>query len=428
MQEKIRGALTKNERIVWCDRPQMDMLMWEARKFQLTGLFFGTAVAIGLPVGAFFLWKQSHAAAIVLCFMALVFAAIAIYAVGAPARQKRKGPSRACYLITNRRLLIHLGVGAQSIGTGGRTTVVVGAHKVGVLSYSGLELSRLGRIESRRFPGCGKLVFNRDVLDDAAGGHMWALKDVRQVEKTIREKLLHPVIDKLLRGEALNKDEKGEKKDEEQEKGEDVVAPDANIKEFVRGGKGTSADVKDVRGNAEQQLEKLDPDLRARAEEELTAGERLLWAAEPEGKTKGRGIMGALVGGGEDRREPEYELYAITNRRVLLWAEKGTRVGQSKSIKFTKGDARGPITYYPPHLLHCGLEEDKRFPNGGGIIFKKVKVVITTTTTTKDHRGHSHSKSKTRTEWHYFGLLRIRNYLAVARLLYDNLIAPVRAA
>jgi hypothetical protein len=428
MQEKIRATLSKNERIVWCDRPQMDMLMWEARKFQLSGLFFGTAAAIGLPIGAFFIWKHSHAAAIVMGFMALVFAAVAVYAFGAPARQKRNGPRRACYAITNRRLLVHLGMGSQSIGSG--NTVVVGAHKLGVLSYSGLELSRLWRVESRRFPGCGKLVFNRDVVDEPAGAHLWALKDVAGVEKIIREKLLHPIIDKLLRGEALGKEEKGEKKDEEKEKGEEVIAPDENIKDFVRGGKapaGADANVKDARGSAAGQLEKLDAELRAKAQEELTEGERLLWAAEPEGKTKGRGLMGSLVGSGEDRREPEYELYAITNRRVLLWAEKGTRVGQSKSIKFTKGDIRGPISYYPPHLRDCGLEEDKRFPNGGGIIFKKVKVVITTVTHLKDSKGRSAgTRTKTRTEWHYFGLLRIRNYLSVARLLYDTLIAPVR--
>jgi hypothetical protein len=165
--------------------------------------------------------------------------------------------------------------------------------------------------------------------------------------------------------------------------------------------------------------------LRHAVEDELAADEQIVWIGEPEGSTQGRGLIGALTGAAE-RREPDYYLYAITNRRVMLFCEKGTRVGKGHGISFLKGEKRGPMSYYPPHLSGVGLEEDKRIPQGGGIILKKVKVVITTTTSNKNARFGPSTKTKTRTEWHYFGLLRIRNCRAVAQMLYDTLIAPCR--
>jgi hypothetical protein len=143
------------------------------------------------------------------------------------------------------------------------------------------------------------------------------------------------------------------------------------------------------------------------------------------GRTTRRGSIGGFSAASE-RREPDYYLYAITNRRVMLFCEKGTRVGRGHAFSFLKGEKRGPMSYYPPHLTGTGLEEDKRIPQGGGIIFKKVKVVITTTTSTKNARFGPSTKTSTRTEWHYFGLLRIRNCRAVAQVLYDTLIGPCR--
>jgi hypothetical protein len=426
MQDEIHSALTKNERINWADRPQMQILMHKARRFALTGGLIGGIGFLGLPIGGFALWKVAGSIIpfLALCFFGLILGAVAFFAITSPSRQRKNGPKRACFVLTNRRLLLHPGRGTQTIhGRGGSTTVLVGAQRLGVISYSGLELTRLWRIESKRFEGCGDLIFSRDILDEPAGGILWAIKDVRKVEKMVREQLLHPIIDKLLRGEKLTKEEKGESpqdKEKDEEEG-DVEAPDANIKDFVRGGRsggggGADANTKDLQTAAERSLEKVPADLKREVQAELTAGERVLWIAEPEGRTKGRGMLGAIVGAAH-RREPDYYLYAITNRRVLLFAEKGSKVGTT--IRLGHGDdVRGPITYYSPHLLGAGLEEDKRIPSGGSIVFRQVKVTITT----RDKQG----RVSVRVEKHFLGLLRIRNYISVARLLYETLIAPVR--
>jgi predicted Zn finger-like uncharacterized protein len=432
IQEEIHAALSKNERLTWFGRPRMDILLARARNHQIRMVLVGFGLAIALPFLAVFLFtlKGAPAGAIIGGIIVLLFAAgaaaLGVYAIGLTARVRRGAGTRPCYAITNRRLLIHPGKGKQiNFSRDGSSSSSVNAGSLSISSYSGLGLTRINRMELRRFPGCGELVFNRTLLDEPAGGAMWAVEGVREVEKLIRKQLVHPIIDKLLRGESLTSQEKGSAAKEEAEQGERLEAPDENIKDFVRGGGAAAADanVKDAGGKLRQ--DKVDPELRQQVEEELAEDEQVVWVGEPEGRTKGRGMLGGLTGAAE-RREPDYYLYAITNRRVLLFCEKGTRVGKGRGISFTKGEKRGPMSYYPPHLLNAGLEEDRRFPRGGGIILKKVKVVITTTTTTKGGRGMQSTRTSTRTEWHYFGLLRIRNYLSVAQLLYDTLIGPCR--
>jgi hypothetical protein len=341
---------------------------------------------------------------------------------------RRAADRRACFALTNRRLLIHPGVGAQMNfgGSGGtQARVVVRRGPAEVIAYTGFELTRMQRVEEKRFPGCGSLVFNRNVLDEPAGGHLWALADLHKVERMVREKLVHPIMDKLLRGERLSAEDKTKQQEAAggQEEAE-VLAPDENIKDFL-GGKsaGEDANVKDVRAGAG--LDQLDDESREKVEAELTEGERVLWAGVPEGKTQGRGLLGNMVGS-EERREPDYSLYALTNRRVLLWFSRGTHVGKGTPIRFGKGPNRAPVSYYPPHLLQAGLEQDKRIHRGGSIVFRRVRVVITTTTEFKNRRGPNTTRTSTRKELHHFGLLRIRDYLAVARMLYDTLIGPCR--
>jgi len=307
---------------------------------------------------------------------------------------------------------------------GSQVNVVVGTEKYGIISYAGLELTRMVRLEHARFPGCGDLVFGRSVLEEPAGAWIWALEGVRDVEKLIREKLLHPVIDKLLRGERLSTEEKG--KAEKAEGGEEI-ALDSNIKDYAKGGRkpaggADGGNIKSASVGIERELDKVDPELREQVEQELTEGERILWIGEPEGSTKGRGLLGAVIGSAKFK-EPPYTLYAVTNRRVLTWAGKGTKVGDF--VTFGK-DGRGPMTYYSPALLKSGLEEDKRFPNGGSIIFRQVKVTITKTTTYKSKMGPDRTTTSTKVEMHRFGVLRVQNYLAVARLIYETLIAPCR--
>jgi hypothetical protein len=114
----------------------------------------------------------------------------------------------------------------------------------------------------------------------------------------------------------------------------------------------------------------------------------------------------------------------VTNRRVLLWAQKSTTLQSRRTTRLSFGhDPRGPISYYPPHLLDAGLEEDKGSPGVGGIAFKLVKVIIKTQT--RDPKSGM-TRHHTHTQLHYFGLLHVRNHLGVARLVHDTLIAPCR--
>jgi hypothetical protein len=323
--------------------------------------------------------------------------------------------------------MIHLGTGSQTFNRGGRSTTVVNTGSVGMLTFTGLELTRLYRLEMKKFPGAGDLVFGRTLLDEPAGFRLFAIGDIAAVEKLIREKLLHPVIDKAMRGEKLSQEEKGkEDKDEGPGAGASgaTVAPDDNIKDLAAKGdlgaddpniktapgkRGADGNVKGAGHGIEYDPDAVESEVREQVEAELTEGEKILWVGKPEGKTQGRGIVGAATGA-DKRKEPDYDLYAITNRRVLLWAKP-------EGMLSFKTEQPGPMTYYPPHIVRAGLEEDKRIPQGGSIIFKQVQVTIT-------KRVKNSNRTTKDVTQHYFGIMRISRYRAVALLLYENLIKP----
>ncbi len=431
MQEKIRSNLTRNERLIWFDRPRMDILMHQARMWMIRALLVGSAVCIGTAVGSVFAFRAKNvpvAVGIILVFFSVVFGAIAVGSLWAPARQRKKERTRACFAVTNRRLLIHLGTGAQTIHRGAQSSTLVGAGSVGLLTYTGLELTRMLRLELKKFPGAGDLVFGRNLLDEPAGFRLFAVNDVAGVEKLIREKLLHPVIDKVLRGEKLSQEEKGKDTKDEKVAGTEAsgetIAPDDNIKSLaakgdlvpddpnIKAAPGTRAAGSNVKGvvlGIEYDPDKVEAEVREQVETELTEGEKVLWVGQPEAKPQGRGVIGAATGA-DKRKEPDYSLYAITNRRVLLWVKP-------EGVLSFKAENPGPLTYYPPHILRAGLEEDKRIPQGGSIVFKQVQVTIT--------RQNKQTRRITKdVTMHYFGLMRIKRYRAVALLLYENLIKP----
>jgi hypothetical protein len=390
--------------------------------FTLVGFIFGGIFLLS----SIFMLTTFVVVGIFLLLFAGGFIALGVWALGMPKRQAKKSPGRACYAITNRRVLVHPGTNRSSFFV---RNLVFGSG--GLQSYNGLGLAFLQRMDSTKYQGAGSLMFGRSVTETPTGAGLWAVSDVVKVEKLIRETLLHPVIDKVLRGEKLNKDEKGAEQTSAEE-GE-MIAPDSNIKDFgsrgaldddpnikaapgmgSSGGKGgDDANVKGMKADIEYDPEELRPDVRKTVETELTEGETVKWVGWPEGSVQGRGFLGAVVGSAK-RCEPNYYLYAITNRRVILWTKRGSKVAGTVTV--TVGHAEGPITYYPPHLLNAGLEEDKRIPQGGNIVFKQVKVKIVT----RDSKG----RGSTRIEMHYFGLLRIPRYKAVARLLYETLIKP----
>jgi hypothetical protein len=434
MQEKIRSNLTKNERLIWFDRPRMDILMHQARMWMIRALLVGGPLSIGLAVGSVFAFRSKSVpmpVGFILIFFSLVLGGIAVFSLWAPARQKRKEATRACYAMTNRRLLIHVGTGSQTFSKGGQSTTIVNTGSLGLLTYTGLELTRMKRVMMKKFLGAGDLVFGRTLLDEPSGSRLWAVNDVAAVERLIREKLLHPVIDKVLRGEKLSKEEKGKEDKDDKAAGEgasgDTVAPDDNIKSLAAGGElvpddpnikaapgtrsrgGDDANVRGAGLGIEYDPDSVEFEVREEVEAELTEGEKILWVGKPEGSTQGRGILGAVTGG-DKRKEPDYYLYAITNRRAILWAKP-------EGIRSFQTEEPGPTTYYPPHIVGAGLEEDKRIPQGGSIVFKQVKVTIT--------RQNKQTRRVTKeVTLHYFGLMRIRRYRAVAYLLYENLIKP----
>src|SRR5262249_14395060 len=185
---------------------------------------------------------------------------------------------------------------------------------------------------------------------------------------------IHPVIDKLLRGEVSVKEEFGRKKSKPADGGSsgEVLPTDENLKDLATDMLPDEGNVKSARAPADL-LKGVEKELRKKAEAELTEGERLLWVGKAEGSTQGRGMLGALAGSAE-RKEPEYTVYALTSRRVLLWDKKCA--GEGSRLSFVN-QLLGPVTYYPPEMLDAGVEEDKRFPDGGSIIFRRVKQVIT---------------------------------------------------
>jgi hypothetical protein len=263
--------------------------------------------------------------------------------------------------------------------------------------------------------------FYRNMLEQPRGTGMTAVANVREVEKLIREKLINPVIDKLLRGQLLLKDSFGRSDQErKQAKGDggQLLPIEGNIKKFMEKSENLPTDPANVRAfksTIQQDAGSVPAEMRQKAEAELTPGEKLLWVGVPEGSTAGRGLLGAMIGSAK-RKEPEYTLYAITNRRVLLFAAKLNKVGDSMSLG--GGKPYGPFSYYPAEILDAGTEDDKRFPQGGSIIFKQVKVEITQ----RDKNG----RTSTSYENHFFGILRVRNMKAVSRLLFETLIRPCR--
>src|SRR5262249_53759168 len=152
----------------------------------------------------------------------------------------------------------------------------------------------------------------------------------------------------------------------------DVMTADSNLKDYGSAKRGKpeidpndpnlkaapGADLKTIFAAA---LKKVPAEVRQGVDAELTEGEKVLGIGGPQAGVKGRGLFGAMMGAAK-RYEPDYTHYAITNRRVVLFANK-----------------QAPLSYYPPTLLEAGVEEDSRMPNGGGIVFRKVKKIVTKT-------------------------------------------------
>jgi hypothetical protein len=435
MQKEIQKELSRGEHIVWATRPRQDVLLHQARKIAYIGGPIATLVGLGGFGAAVYGIINSVTLAIVIgLIFGLVFLGFGLFMFTMPGRVARGEKTRGCYMITNRRLLIHPGKGFRVVmstsssrvrrGRGEPMATMEDAPLMQVTPYTGLELLYLARNEnSGKFEGTGDLFAGRSIYQEATGNIMQAIDDVRGVEKRIREALVHPIIDKMLRGQLSRDDKEKIKKTDAEDAGGnadkkgEAVAVDSNLKDYGGSTNGDDPNIKAAPGvaRAEARLKKLRDTFtselkktaeedREQVEEELTSDEQVLWIASPDAKTKGRGILGNLFGAAVPV-EPAYELYAITSRRVILWVKK-----------------KPPMSYYSPALADAGVEADDRIPNGGSIIFSRVKLTITT----RKREGNRVTTS-TRVELHSFGLLRIRNYKAVAEFLYQTLVGPSRS-
>jgi hypothetical protein len=411
MQDELRQEMTKNESIEWISRPRQDILLHRAKMQAIIfGSIFGTVGLAALIATVICLLKAVWIGVAIGAVFGLTFSGIAIFMITQPARVRKHEAVRPCYVMTQRRLLVHSGKGSNvRVSVGSSDVREHKAPPTGVNSYMGLDLIGLTRAEAgEKFKGAGDLCFSTDIWDYPASPDMEALDKVVAIEKRIREKLIHPVIDKLLRGEVFLKKGTGARKGGDD--GEDVKQ-DSNIKDYASDDDIDEDDpnIKDAPNRAAglvaqfaKELRKVDEELRDEVDAELTAGEKVLWIGEPEASVKGRGLLGAMMGGAT-RHEPKYTFYAITNRRVMLGIAK-----------------QAPVSYYPTGLMSTSVEQDKRIEKGGGIIFRQVKKTITT----EDKK--TGKVLKTRVEMHYFGILRIRHYEKVAQLLYETLVRPIK--
>ena len=451
LHEKIRAELTRGERILWCTRPDEEIVKSQASSMRIIGIVL-LVLAVVFLAGSIGSMIPEWPARWILGPFLLIFVAFfvggGIYTVTMPGRVMKGMAGRACFLITNRRLFVHPGIGTQvQMGFSSKSGLDSKAkNKTNQMSFNAGDLMYVHRVEFAKMPGSGEIHVGRTILDNPTGSNLFAVRDVAEVERKIRELLVHPLVDKLLTGEVRIKDSMGTRS-----KGasDEELPVEGNLKNALakQGALPTDGNVKAAKTSAAKDLSKVDSELRERVEAELTAGERILWIGEPEGKTKGRGVLGAVLNS-EHRCEPDYELYAITNRRAMLFDGKGSIAGMAtqNQISFSGGPKRGPVCYYPGDLFNLGIEDDSRIPSGGSIVFRRAKILVEKRSKERvreragsgnsGRRGGGGFKMKevdkvkiTRTvEMHQFGILRIANAKNVARLLFETLVRPCKRA
>jgi hypothetical protein len=195
MRQEIRRELSKNETAVWVGRPCMELVIHSANVARMLGIVF-LLVSCGLFVGIAFAPAGATVGLAAVGAMTLLFGVVLTF--GRAWALKQAG-SRAVYLLTNRRALIYQHRGLP------------------VKSYNIAQLKNMQRKDSTRLDGAGDLIFETEVLRGLnAGSHrpdvdavgakspvhhhgFLQLRDVRAVEKLVRETLLDRVYDKVLK-------------------------------------------------------------------------------------------------------------------------------------------------------------------------------------------------------------------------------------
>ena len=341
-------------------------------------------------------------------------------------RVKSGEQKRGVYLLTDRRLIVLKGkTGGITFQNGNQnatnfdpdTRKQIEKARKSLFEFEAVDLLGMHRRLNPKFPGCGELLFERNVFDASAGLGLSAIDDVETVERLIREELIHPAIDRLLRGEISAYDFRPKSTGNES-------LPNAHVEDQRSNLGQTTAETEtlaDLKMELRKDLNAASVDEIECAERELTDGEELMWIGRPEVKMMRKGILGMLKRK-PDNREPHYLMYAITNRRVLLWADKSS---QGKNLRNGKNPV-GPASYYSTMLQNIRSEPDDRLEDGGNLFFRVVNLTIVSKTTTRDTRGNMQTTSSTRIQFHRFGILRIHNFHEVGEAIFQFLVRPLR--
>ncbi len=413
LQNHIRGSLAREEQVVWATRPRMDILMNKAFRMAFVGGPTLILLGVGLVLLAVYdIHFPDRVFQILQWVVGCVLPPVGVFLFFMPILTSRNAPRRACYVITNRRLIIHPGKGFRlSVARSDRNAIETMEIEEGIHVYSGLQLISLGRLEDPDFANAGEICLNRNIFQQPINCVMQAVDDVQGAEKRIREELLHPLIEKVLRGKKLSREEMQTFKEgaAPSKDGQDAKALPlpGNLKGLVgAAGKGEQdPSAFNLCQAFAKELKKVHVRDRARVEEELTAGETILWMDSPILEPRETVEADKVLGVDEPidfLAEPDYYLYALTDRRVIVFARD-----------------RDPVSYYTPYLRQAVLEPDSRLPGSGNIILKRV--LLTVIDYSKENGVEKRTVTRT---LHSFGLLRINNYKKVAQVLVAALIAP----
>jgi len=237
IQKEIQQELTKKEKIRWVGRQDLEMMLFKAWFAIPVGAVF---LLVGLIAMISMLFTMEFPMSLIGVGVFFVCALISVPCMMARWLLKKFAHKRAVYVITNRRAILY---GAQAY-TGSK-----------VASYSPIQLRKMERKESSYWKGCGSLVFDyklETVHHGGSGRRMGGsstvkvpigfidIRDVKKVDRFLRETLIETVTDKLL------SDEKPAKKKKDEDEGPpEILDPNEKAAPGVKAKKAAEEEVDD---------------------------------------------------------------------------------------------------------------------------------------------------------------------------------------
>lgn len=185
MQAGIRAEVGKKEKIIWVGRPDVALMVAQARPAIYVGIFL-ILLGLGCLVSLAFVKTESIFVTVRIIFGCVVLLFGVVFLL-VPMLLEKTQAGRACYILTNRRAILYNTAGG------------------GTRSYNSLKLGNMERkeISGGRFKGYGDLVFEVETTWDNTGhgtreraverkqNHGFLqIAQVRAVEKLVRETLI----------------------------------------------------------------------------------------------------------------------------------------------------------------------------------------------------------------------------------------------